>query len=159
MLNIWSSLDKNFYLQAYAISNEKLRLKQSSKRDVHGWDIFMLTSNAILPWPLTNWLICWTDNIKAVRHKQELWGRNKKALLIIIQPLLWSQDFLSLPNDRGSLKAMLLYKERRITSISFNISEALGGPTAYFCKILCLWNLHVYKISKRTYSWFLNILY
>lgn len=52
-------------------------------------EVFIFTRRAFTPWPLANWLGSWKDNMKAGRHKQELQGRNKTALLIIIQAFLW----------------------------------------------------------------------
>ena len=92
----------------------KTELKQNTERCLHWWDAFILNSNAISPWPLANWLSSWKNNRKAVRYKQELWGRNNTVLLIIIPLLLWTQSFLSAKTINpsvGSLKVMLFTRK------------------------------------------------
>ena len=103
----------------YDISNGKLSLSRMLKDASTDGMYLYSPAMKILLWPPANWLSSQKDNIKAARHKQELWGRNKIALLIIIQPLLWTRSLISTNTFNpfvGSLRVMLSLRKEESTS-------------------------------------------
>lgn len=127
--------------------NWKAEFKQNPERCIHWWEYLYSLATKISPWPLANWRRSHKDNIKAVRHKQELWSRSKIAVLIIIQPLLWIQSFLSADTFSplvGSLRALLSPRKeesasRRLNPLWCRGEERSSLPPAPW-GVLCSWH-------------------